>query len=93
MYLPDIMESITTLNGTEPSYTWPDIFGSSDMEVAEEMTVALNAGIISQERAIQTYLGLDDEEVEEEIEKINSTTNSIEDGSENNRSDQEDQTE
>ncbi len=90
MYLPDIMDAISSFNGTDPSYTWPDIFGSSDLEIAEEMTVALNAGIISQERAVQTYLGLDDEQTEEELEKINLSSNQL-NGGENNASNEEDQ--
>jgi len=85
-YLPEIIESVSKLNWTDWSYTRPDIFGSSDQEIAEEMTIALNAWIISQERAIQTYLGLDDDQTQEEIEKINLTSNSI-NGSEDNGSD------
>jgi len=54
------------------------------------MTIALKAGIISQQRAIQTYLGLNDEETEEEMEKINLSSNEV-DGSEDNGSVQSDQ--
>ncbi len=90
MYLPDIVYCISSFNGTDPSYTRPDIFGSSDLEIAEEMTVALNAGIISQQRAVQTYLGLDDEQTEEELEKINLSSNQL-DGGQNNTSNEENQ--
>ena len=85
-YLPDIIRNLSKLNNTEESYTRPDIFGSSDLEIAEEMTIARTAWIISQERAIQTYLWLDDIEAQEEIEKINLIPNPL-DGSENNWSD------
>ena len=84
------MYCISSFNGTDPSYTWPDIFGSSDLEIAEEMTVALNAGIVSQQRAIQTYLGLNDEQTQEEIEKINLSSNQL-DGGQNNTSNEENQ--
>jgi hypothetical protein len=85
-YLPDIISNLSKINNTEESYTRPDIFGSSDLEIAEEMAIARDTWIISQERAIQTYLGLDEEETKKEVVKINLNSNSL-DGSEDNGSD------
>lgn len=61
------------------SLIWGDILAKDDKELIEELRIAREAGLISQETWIRLYLGLNtEEEVQNEIEKINS--NDITDG-------------
>ncbi len=70
-------------NGDEitTSITWNDIFAKNDKDLIEELKLARESGLISQYKWVQQYQNLkSDEDIEEEIERINLITNDNEDG-------------
>jgi hypothetical protein len=55
----------------DDTYTWNDIFAKSDTELVEELKIARESLIISQETAVRKYLWMDKEKTVVELEKIN----------------------
>ena len=56
---------------------WSDVFAKSDNELVEELKIARESGLISQERAVGLYLGIDSDEAKQEVLLINSSTNDV----------------
>lgn len=56
---------------------FPAIFPESKMQLAEEMSLAISAGFLSQQRAIERYQNINKEEAEQELGRILAANTSV----------------
>jgi hypothetical protein len=55
-------------------YSWDDVFSKNTKQLAEELKIAREAGLISKRTALKRYLSLDDTEVDVEFALLEEET-------------------
>lgn len=69
----EILAVVASEKQIETGVIWNEIISKGDKELAEELKIARDAGIISQFTGVKLYLGLDDEQTQKELDRLQST--------------------
>lgn len=74
-YLPKVKKALNDMNmpndkKADLSYSRPDVFSQSDMELLEEVTLAVTNKILTKKKAMMMYLWYTEEEAQKELEEI-----------------------
>ena len=72
--LNPLLDELNVLFKVKSEYVWWDIFAKTDTELTAELKNARENGFVSQLTAIKQYLGFDDKQAQEELDKINNET-------------------